>query len=99
MLRRYVQHAWIFWNHLAPLWLGAMLSYPVWLDYDIWLTKEPLYGWVLRCNTLFSWIMFGGLPMLSYPWGGVMICVYLLVTLWLSDQLSYAVRLVYEVFR
>lgn len=31
--------------------------------------------------------------------GSVMICVYLFVTIWLCDQLSYQVRLVYEVLR
>lgn len=31
--------------------------------------------------------------------GGIMICVYLLVTIWLGDQLAYPVRLVYEVFK
>lgn len=89
-------------SRLAPIWLGAVLSYPVWLDYDIhvyglpkssyeigcyvlcpvrldydkWLTKEPLYGWLLRCNIRCSWIMFGGLPMMLYPvWWCYDICL------------------------
>lgn len=30
---------------------------------------------------------------------GIMICVYLLVIIWLGDQLSHLVRLVYKVFK
>lgn len=71
-------------SRLAPIWLGAILSYPVWLDYDIHVYGLPKSPYMVGCYVVMS-SMLGSSGNHLAP-------------LWLGAMLSCPVRLDYDIW-
>lgn len=78
-------------SRLAPIWLGAMFSYPVWLDYDIHVYGLPKSPYMVGCYVVMSSMLGSSGNHLAPLWLGAMLScpVQLDYDIWLTKEPLY----------